>query len=167
VFRKVDDFLSAWDQESQTTLKVFNALTNASLGQRVADGHRTLGSMAWHITTSIPEMMGRTGIEIPGPSYTAPAPASVAEIASAYKTASEALAAHVKEKWSDETLELVDDMYGMQWARGMTLAALSSHEVHHRGQMTVLMRQAGLTVPGVYGPAKEEWAQIGLEAPPE
>ena len=31
--------------------------------------------------------------------------------------------------------------------------------------MTVLMRQAGLTVPGVYGPAKEEWATAGMEAP--
>lgn len=31
--------------------------------------------------------------------------------------------------------------------------------------MTVLMRQAGLTVPGIYGPAKEEWATFGMEAP--
>ncbi len=31
--------------------------------------------------------------------------------------------------------------------------------------MTVLMRQAGLTVPGIYGPSKEEWANLGMEAP--
>ncbi len=31
--------------------------------------------------------------------------------------------------------------------------------------MTVLMRQAGLKVPGTYGPAKEEWGAIGMEAP--
>ena len=37
------------------------------------------------------------------------------------------------------------------------LMTLINHQNHHRGQMTVLMRQAGLTVPGVYGPAKEEW----------
>ena len=41
---------------------------------------------------------------------------------------------------------------------------LINHQNHHRGQMTVLMRQAGLTVPGVYGPAKEEWATAGMEA---
>ena len=40
-----------------------------------------------------------------------------------------------------------------------------SHQTHHRGQMTVLMRQAGLTVPGVYGPAREEWAAMGMEPP--
>jgi uncharacterized damage-inducible protein DinB len=28
--------------------------------------------------------------------------------------------------------------------------------------MTVLMRQAGIKVPGVYGPAKEEWAAYGM-----
>jgi uncharacterized damage-inducible protein DinB len=31
--------------------------------------------------------------------------------------------------------------------------------------MTVLMRQAGLAVPGVYGPAREEWAAYGMAAP--
>jgi uncharacterized damage-inducible protein DinB len=30
------------------------------------------------------------------------------------------------------------------------------HQTHHRGQMTVLLRQAGLTVPGVMGPTKEQ-----------
>ena len=44
------------------------------------------------------------------------------------------------------------------------LMTLINHQNHHRGQMTVLMRQAGLTVPGVYG-SKEEWAAAGMEAP--
>jgi uncharacterized damage-inducible protein DinB len=42
---------------------------------------------------------------------------------------------------------------------------LIQHQAHHRGQMTVLMRQAGLPVPGIYGPSKEEWANFGMEAP--
>jgi len=36
------------------------------------------------------------------------------------------------------------------------------HQTHHRAQMTVLMRQAGLKVPGVYGPSREEWSQMGM-----
>jgi uncharacterized damage-inducible protein DinB len=31
--------------------------------------------------------------------------------------------------------------------------------------MTVLMRQAGLAVPGMYGPAREDWAKYGMAAP--
>jgi uncharacterized damage-inducible protein DinB len=31
--------------------------------------------------------------------------------------------------------------------------------------MTVLMREAGLDVPGVYGPARQEWAAFGMQPP--
>lgn len=31
--------------------------------------------------------------------------------------------------------------------------------------MTVLMRQAGLLVPDLYGPTKEQWAEYGVPAP--
>jgi uncharacterized damage-inducible protein DinB len=67
--------------------------------------------------------------------------------------------------WNDESLQQTDDMYGEKWKRGVTLTVLISHQAHHRGQMTVLMRQAGLKVPGVYGPAREEWAGMGMKAP--
>ena len=49
--------------------------------------------------------------------------------------------------------------------RGQSLAALVGHQTHHRGQMAPLMRQAGLKVPGVYGPSKEEWVDYGM--PPQ
>jgi uncharacterized damage-inducible protein DinB len=71
----------------------------------------------------------------------------------------------VKSKWTDATLQMTDPMYGQVWKRGQTLTALIFHQIHHRGQMTVLMRQAGLPVPGVYGPAREEWAQWGMPMP--
>jgi uncharacterized damage-inducible protein DinB len=67
--------------------------------------------------------------------------------------------------WSDATLEVEDDMYGERWPRGATLQSLVVHQAHHRGQMTVLMRQAGLRVPGVYGPAREEWTAYGMPPP--
>jgi uncharacterized damage-inducible protein DinB len=57
-------------------------------------------------------------------------------------------------------------MYGEQWPRGTMLNALIAHQTHHRGQMTVLMRQAGVPVPGMYGPSKEEWAAMGMPAQP-
>ncbi len=57
-------------------------------------------------------------------------------------------------------------MYGEQWPRGLALAMLISHETHHRGQMTVLMRQAGVPVPGVSGPSREEWEAMGMPPMP-
>jgi uncharacterized damage-inducible protein DinB len=56
-------------------------------------------------------------------------------------------------------------MYGMQWDGAKVLMCLIGHEAHHRGQMSVLMRQAGLIPHGVYGPNKEAWASMGMEAP--
>ena len=55
-------------------------------------------------------------------------------------------------------------MYGEDWKNSLSLWVLITHQIHHRGQMTVLMRQAGLVVPGIYGPAKEEWVAIGIPA---
>ena len=72
----------------------------------------------------------------------------------------------VKEQWTDETLLQEDNIYGETWKRGFTLLALNDHETHHFGQLTVLMRNAGLPVHGRFGPSKEEWAVYGMEQPP-
>jgi uncharacterized damage-inducible protein DinB len=164
MFRRVADFQRAWEQEKDSTLKVLGALTDASLSQAVTRDDRTLGRLAWHLTTTLGEMMERTGLKIAGPSHGAPPPASAAAIAAAYAEAARAVADGVS-GWSDATLEVEDDMYGEKWPRGRTLQSLVVHQTHHRGQMTVLMRQAGLKVPGVYGPAREEWTAYGMQSP--
>jgi uncharacterized damage-inducible protein DinB len=140
-------------------------LTDASLGQAVGPEDRTIGRVAWHLTTTLPEMMGKTGLKVEGVAEDAPVPASAAAIADAYRAAAASLAAQVGRDWKDESLEIEDTMYGMQWKRGNTLSILVVHQAHHRGQLTVLMRQAGLKVPGVYGPAREEWSGMGVPAP--
>lgn len=53
----------------------------------------------------------------------------------------------------------------MKLPKAALLSLFIKHLIHHRGQMTVLMRQAGLKVPGVYGPSKEKWSQMGMDAP--
>lgn len=166
MFRRVDDFIKTYKDDSANTLKLFGALTDESLSQSVADGHRPLGAIAWHIAMTIAEMMPHAGLAIEGFDINAQPPSSAAEIAATYQRAVAALLAQIEEKWDDSTLEVEDDMYGMRWSRGLTLFILMAHEAHHRGQLTVLMRQAGLTVPGVCGPAKEEWDKYGMQGPP-
>ena len=165
MYRSIDDFVRNWEYESDHTSKVLEALTEASLKQVVADGHRTLGRLAWHITQTIPEMMNRTGLSVTGVDAHAPVPASLPEIRAAYRNASASLVREIKSKWDDFALLKEDDMYGEKWMRGLTLTALIMHQAHHRGQMTVLMRQAGLKVPGMYGPTLEDWATYGQPIP--
>ena len=165
MFRTVDDFAMNWKYESTSTQKLIDQLTDQSLSQAVSDGHRTLGRLAWHIIVTIPEMMQRTGLKLPSVDPSAPVPKSAAEFKKAYASVSQQLLEQVTSNWKDETLLVEDNMYGEQWKRGMTAMALIKHEVHHRGQMSVLMRQAGLKVPGIYGPSKEEWVNYGAPAP--
>ena len=95
-----------------------------------------------------------------------PVPGSAGEIKQGYAAASKELLDQVKTNWIDKDMVVEDNLYGEMWKRGFTLRILIQHEIHHRGQMTILMRQAGLKVPGIYGPAKEEWAASGMEEPP-
>lgn len=161
----IDEFKQAWASESCSTGKLMKALTDKSLAQPVGPGQRTLGRVAWHIIQTIMEMAGRTGLTIDGPKMDDPAPASAKVFGDAYDKAAASLLEQVSNCWKDETLQIEDDMYGERWKRGVTLNALISHEVHHRGQMTVLMRQAALNVPGVYGPSRDEWGQYGMNPP--
>lgn len=163
MYRMVEDFLKEWNYEREATLKVFSQLTDETLQNEISSGHRTIARLAWHIAHSVPEMLNRTGLNVSGAEHSSPAPSSVQEIISEYTLASQSAADEIKNKWTDASLLEEDDMYGMQWKRGATLSILINHQAHHRGQLTVLMRQAGLVVPGVYGPSKEEWVSYGME----
>jgi uncharacterized damage-inducible protein DinB len=165
MYYKIEDFLSDWEYEREATLKMLTNLTDESLNQRVTQRGRSLGFLAWHITLSIGEMMSRTGLKIDAPDEKSDAPSSAMEIRAAYNAASASLEEEIKSNWKDDTLSIEDDMYGQKWKRGTTLGILITHQTHHRGQMTVLMRQAGLKVPGIYGPSYEEWAVMGMEPP--
>lgn len=162
---KIEHFKNSWEYESSATRKLMNELTDKSLSQQVSNDHRTLGRMAWHLVLTIPEMANRTGLKVEGPAVNTPVPTSAETIKNTYDQVASSLLAQVTGTWKDETLEVSDDMYGEQWKRGMSLAALINHEIHHRGQMSVLMRQAGLKVPGIYGPSKDEWPTYGMKEP--
>lgn len=167
MFRTIKDFVQEWQYEGGSTQKIMDALTDESLNQQVAQDHRTLGKLAWHVVTTMHEMMTRTGLEFEAPEHESKAPSTAKEIAEGYRQASSAMISALQEQWTDETLKEIKDMYGDQWPNGVTLSVLVKHQTHHRGQMTILMRQAGLRVPGVYGPSLEEWQEFGMEAPAE
>jgi len=159
------DFEHVWSSELEATQKLFKHLTDRALSRSVTPEGRTLARLAWHITTSIPEMASRTQLTLSGPGQDDPVPATAKLIARGYSEAAISLLEQVKSHWTDATLLQKDDMYGEQWTRGFTLSSLILHQVHHRGQMTVLMRQAGLEIPGLYGPARQEWAAFGMKPP--
>lgn len=165
LYHSIDEFINDWTNEGNSTQRILDTLTDESLKQQVTIEGRTLGTLAWHVVTSVHEMLSRTGLTFVGAEHDNTVPITAKEVAESYRTTSQNMLTAMKQQWNDETLKETDDMYGDQWPKGLTLSILNSHQIHHRGQMTVLMRQAGLRVPGVYGPSLEEWAEFGMEAP--
>lgn len=159
MIRTIHDFLDRWREEKEATLKIFKALTDESL-QEAVPGGRTIGRLANHIIETLSELPHKVGlpIEEQTASY-----ATVKEIAAAYEKAADLVANSIVDHWDDDKLLEEQNMYGEMWKNGLSLWVLVVHQTHHRGQITVLMRFAGLNVPGVYGPSKEEWIAYGRE----
>jgi uncharacterized damage-inducible protein DinB len=156
MFRSVADFQETWQAESKSTLRVFNALKDESLSQSVVPGGYTLGSLAGHIAGSIAAIPAHAGL-LPMPEKS-PAPETVAAIIANYEHNVKQLADAVVEKWSDTQIGEEIPAFGRLFRRGALLAMVIAHQTHHRAQMMVLMHQAGLTVPGVYGPSEADKA---------
>jgi uncharacterized damage-inducible protein DinB len=165
MFQSLDSFLETWEYEANATQRLLKNLTDGSLKQEITSQNWTLGRIAWHTVAAIHIIASNTNLTFEAPSKDWPVPTSSQFIADSYHQASDAFVQALKTQWVDKTLEERVDFLGKKIPNGSLLMFLIQHQNHHRGQMTVLMRQAGLTVPGIYGPSKEEWANWGMEAP--
>ncbi len=155
MFSTLDDFLRLWQLESTRTARLMECLTDESLPRLIASGHRSLGDLAWHIVVSHRSILDKTGLTFEAATKDLPTPRNAAEICAKYVASAAGVGRAIETQWTNATLRIADDVYGVKWFRSQTLLALVSHEIHHRGQMTVLMRQAGLSLPATYGPSKD------------
>ena len=64
MYRVLEDFLTDWKYESQSTLSLFKNLTDDSLTKVVHPDVRTLGFLAWHIVHTMQEMMAKVGLNV-------------------------------------------------------------------------------------------------------
>ncbi|MEY2193293.1 Uncharacterized damage-inducible protein DinB (forms a four-helix bundle) [Bacillus sp. OV166] len=165
MYTSITEFIEDWNQEAASTQKVLDVLTDESLQQAVSPEDRTLGRIAWHVVTSTPEMLNEFGVKVENVENSNTVPSTAKEIAETFRKVSADTMDAVKQQWTDESLKEMKNVFGMDMQKAVTLSLLIKHIIHHRGQMTVLMRQAGLNVPGVYGPSRNEWSQMGMEAP--
>ncbi len=162
MYYKISDFKNDWANESKATLKILSTLTDESLNQKVYEEGRTLCTLAWHIVVMVSSMPSHAGLKASNIPDTL-CPTEVKSIVREYENASKTMIEALESKWTDSSLNEEIPMFGRIWKKGNILSSLILHQAHHRGQITVLMRQAGLKVPGVYGPAKEEWAAMNMK----
>ncbi|MBX5437745.1 MAG: DinB family protein [Alicyclobacillaceae bacterium] len=156
MYQTIQEFIEDWRRESRITQNALDVLTDESLSRRVSPKDRTLGELAWHIVTAPGHMLAMAGLPVEMPGDPNTRPASARQMADAHRRFAEQVTAVIAREWTDATLREVRNMFGEQWPNALTLQAIIRHEIHHRGQLTVLMRQAGLPVPDIYGPARRD-----------
>lgn len=165
MYRSIEDFIKDWEMETQGTIKVLSAITESTRKEKVHPDIRSLGRLGWHLTQTITEMGYKAGLFAEDElEYILP-PSDYTELVDLYVQYCGMLISAIRLKWTDSGLRDQVEMYGEQWEKGKILRILAAHQTHHRGQMTVIMRLLGLVVPGLYGPSKEEWAEIGMISP--
>ncbi len=166
MYRRIEDFVKDFAFEREATIKVLKNLTDDSLDVRATELSRSISRLASHISAGISSMVREAKLPIEPPVPGAPDPTTVADLVAAYEAAADAVVEVVKSGgWTNDMMENELKMFGQMWNIGTVLSVTLFHQCHHRGQLTMLMRQAGLTVPGVYGPSREEWVAFGMEAP--
>lgn len=156
MYRTVQDFLVDWEKTSNGTLKVLESLTDETLKQAIVEGHNTLGWLGWHIATSTAFFAKLVGVDLNSTENPNVVPKEAKKVAETYKKYAEDFKQKVEQILTDEKLLEEVDGFGHPTPRGALLRTLVDHTIHHRGQMTVLLRQAGLRVPSVMGPTKED-----------
>lgn len=158
MYSRVEDFLSDYQWESESTKKVLRALTPESLSHcKAADDDTSICGLAKHLSEAPVYILNQGGLSMSMPQF-GESP-TVAELADNYEQVVSALFEQVR-TWKDEDLPTTANFFGMEWPRGLALSITMHHEVHHRGQLTAMMRAAGVPVPSIYGPNREETAEF-------
>ena len=155
MYRTIEDFKADWTHNAAGTMNVIQAISDEKMDQAIVEGHSSLGWLAWHLATA-PMFFGNAlaGLNLNVQVDPQAQPATVAEIAKVYEEVSNELLAKVSQLDDADLLAEVKGINGPT-PRGFILRAMIDHQTHHRGQMTVLLRQAGLRVPPVMGPTQE------------
>ena len=160
----IEGMLQELEQEAAATRRVLERVPDNQLGWRPHPKSRTLGQLALHIAVvpgSVAELVAAPSpVQAPqfGPD---PSPASSAELMPMLDQ-SIAKAKKALGGMDDATLMATwRMMHGDREIMAVPRAAMLrtvmlNHWYHHRGQLTVYLRELGVPIPSVYGPSADE-----------
>jgi uncharacterized damage-inducible protein DinB len=158
----IDGLLQELEQEAHTTRRLLERVPDAQLGWRPHHKARTLGELALHIA-QIPGGVATLVEEdvAQAPDFSDRSPSTAAELVPALDeslaTARRILSgmddARVLGTWhlrhGDRELQALPRI-------ALLRAIMLNHWYHHRGQLSVYLRQLGVAIPSIYGPSADE-----------
>jgi len=160
----VEALLPEFDHEMAVTRKVLERVDAARSGWKPHEKSMTLGQLAQHVAT-IPEW-GVTILEEPEfdlvdgarkPDHAE----TTAELLSAFDDLVKKVRAILASKTDAELMSTWTfkhngtELFGSPRATAWR-SWVMSHQIHHRGQLSVYLRLTGAMVPGIYGPSADE-----------
>ncbi len=160
--KMIDGLLQELEQEAQTTRRVLERVPQAHLGWKPHEKSMSLGQLALHIATvpgNVAQMIAQPSMQTPAFVQSAATQASelLPALDNSLKKARAALA-DMDDTAMLATWRVMDgDREILAMPRIAALRAIMlNHWYHHRGQMSVYLRQLNVPVPSIYGPSADE-----------
>ncbi|HEX6464604.1 MAG TPA: DinB family protein [Vicinamibacterales bacterium] len=158
---ELDLFLESWDREAAKTVRLLKALPPTQYDFRPDPKGRSLGELAWHLAEgdayiSVGIAGGKFDFQVKPPDIERPR--TVEALAPGYERVHRAAVDRVRKLKPEDLDRSIDFFSGPRTIRELLWESILFHAIHHRAQMTVLIRLAGGEVPGLYGPNREETA---------
>ena len=159
----IDAMLQELEQEAQTTRRVLERVPNEHLSWKPHEKSRTLGELALHVAT-VPGAVAAlvaSNSTVQAPQFTDQPPSNASELVPALDQ-SIAKAKAVLAGMDDSTLHSTWRM--MQGDKelfalprvAMLRSVMLNHWYHHRGQLSVYLRELDVPIPSIYGPSADE-----------
>jgi uncharacterized damage-inducible protein DinB len=158
----IDGLLQELEEEAATTRRVLERVPESKLTWKPHRKSRTLGELALHVAMTpgaVAQFVEHSPVQ--APDFVDPSPKSTAELVQALND-SIATAKRVLGKMDDATLfETWRMMRGDQEIMALPRIAMLrsimlNHWYHHRGQLSVYLRELDVPVPSIYGPSADE-----------
>jgi uncharacterized damage-inducible protein DinB len=159
----IDGMLQELDQETQTTRRVLERVPDNQLTWRPHAKSRTLGQLALHVAMvpgGVAELIASPS-PAQAPQFADPSPKSASELVPALD---QSIAKAKKALGGLDDAALVATWRMMQGERelfavprvALLRSVMLNHWYHHRGQLTVYLRELGVPIPSIYGPSADE-----------
>lgn len=156
---ELEAFTEVWERECAKTKSLLESLPPEGYDFRPDPDGRSLGEMAWHVAEA--EALGSFAIErgafqreVRPPGIERPK--TIAELAPAYERIHRDAAARIRKVTPADLDRTITFFNGNPIAiRNVLWDFMLLHAIHHRGQATLLCRQAGGRPAVMYGAVRE------------
>jgi uncharacterized damage-inducible protein DinB len=160
--KAVEVLLQELEHEAKTTRRVLERVPGDKLAWKPHQKSMSLGELAMHVATvpgNVAEIASRKTFSVTG--FSRPSASTAAELLPALDESiakARRVLGGLDDAALDDTWRLTNgDRELMAIPRGAFLrSVMLNHWYHHRGQLSVYLRELNVPVPSIYGPSADE-----------